>query len=87
MSTREIDSFRFLEPFDPEPSEEAPEAPDPEVPEAPKKVEGAEGAEGPNTPDEPENKEIIKVNPADVPMEVVKPQGDGVQMDLFGGDL
>ena len=87
LSTREIDSFRFLEPFDPEPSEEAPEAPDPEVPEAPKKVEGAEGAEGPNTPDEPENKEIIKVNPADVPMEVVKPQGDGVQMDLFGGDL
>ena len=87
LSTREIDSFRFLEPFDPEPSEEAPEVPDPEVPEAPKKVEGAEGSEGPNTADEPENKEIIKVNPADVPMEVVKPQGDGVQMDLFGGDL
>jgi topoisomerase-4 subunit A len=87
LSTREIDSFQFLEPFEPEPSEEEPEAPEPEVPEATPRGEGSEGAEGPNTPDESENKEIIKVNPADVPMEVVKPQGDGVQMDLFGGDL
>jgi topoisomerase-4 subunit A len=72
LSTREIDSFQFLEPFEPEPSEEAPEVPEP--------------VEGPNTPETPENTEKIKVNPADVPMEVVKPQGDGIQMDLFDNE-
>jgi hypothetical protein len=58
-----------LEPFQPEPSEEMPEAPD--MPEEPA------------DPDEPQDEEKIVVNPDDVPMEIVKPQGDGVQMDLF----
>ena len=31
--------------------------------------------------------EKIEVNPADVPLEIVEPKGDGVQMDLFGEDL
>ena len=70
MSTREIESFQFLEPLEPEPSED--ESEEPEVTEP---VEG------------PENEVKIEVNPADVPMEIVKPQGDGVQMDLFGGEL
>ena len=72
LSTREIDRWEFLEPFQPEPSEE-----EPEETEAPRRVEG------PNDPEMPEKEEKITVNPADVPMEVVKPQGDGVQMDLF----
>ena len=78
LSTREIDTWQFLEPYEPEPSEEEPETP--ETPE-------------PNTsdvseePETPENKEKIEVNPDEVPMEIVKPQGDGIQMDLFGGDL
>ena len=76
LSTREIDSFRFLEPFQPEPSEDEPEAPD-----------SAEGSNGTDTAEEPENEEKRVVNPADVPMEIVRPQGDGVQMDLFGNDL
>ena len=39
--------------------------------------------EGPNVPNGAENEEKIKVNPADVPLEIVEPKGDGVQMDLF----
>jgi hypothetical protein len=62
-----------LEPYQPEPTEE--------------------------TLDEPKEgkseNEKIEVNPADVPLEIVEPSeeneekkgGDGVQMDLFGGDL
>ena len=33
-----------------------------------------------------ENEEVvqkIEVNPADVPLEIVTPKGDGIQMDLF----
>ena len=85
LSTREIDRWEFLEPFQPEPSEEEPETTeDSEAPDASPRVEGPDVTA---ETDEPENKEKIAVNPADVPMEVVKPQGDGVQMDLFGGDL
>ena len=75
LSTREIDSWQFLEPFQPETTET----------EAPEPVEGDKGSDNPdtNTPESPDNESKIKVNPADVPMEVVKPQGDGVQMDLF----
>ena len=69
LSTREIDTWQFLEPFQPEPTEE--EQGEPDTPEEPE------------NPDMPENEEKIVVNPADVPMEIVKPQGDGVQMDLF----
>ena len=76
MSTREIESWEFLEPYEPEPSEEEPETP--EVPEP---------VEGPDTPDVPENEKKIVVNPADVPLEIVESKGDGVQMDLFGDDL
>ena len=69
LSTREIDSWQFLEPFQPEPTAEAIEEP----------VE---------TEDETEVKEEkIVVNPADVPLEIVEPKGDGVQMDLFGGEV
>ncbi len=76
LSTREIDSFNFLEPYQPEPSEEETEAPD-----------SAEGSNDTDAAEEPENEEKKVVNPADVPMEIVRPQGDGVQMDLFGNDL
>ena len=87
LSTREIDTWEFLEPFQPEPSEE--ETEEPEAPE----VSGV--AEEPTTevPDAsgklevPENEERIAVNPNDVPLEIEVPKGDGVQMDLFGGDL
>ena len=79
LSTREIDSWRFLEPFQPEPSEDEPA--DSEA------GEPAEGVEEQNTAGEPEKDVKVVVNPADVPMEVVKPQGDGVQMDLFGSEL
>ena len=72
LSTREIDSWEFLEPFQPEPSEGETEAPDPDVP---------------DEADVPENEERIVVNPDDVPLEIVEPKGDGVQMDLFGDDL
>ena len=72
LSTREIESWQFLEPFEPEPSEEVSAEP-----------EGSETAEGSNITEETENEEKIVVNPADVPMEIVKPQGDGVQMELF----
>ena len=78
LSTREIESWQFLEPFQPEPSEKETEAPDAEVPES---------IEGQHTPEVSGNEEKIKVNPADVPLEIVEPKGDGVQMDLFGGDL
>jgi topoisomerase-4 subunit A len=63
LSTREIDSWEFLEPFQPEPTEETPE-------EAPEEVT-----------------EKIQVNPDDIPLEIVEPKGDGVQMDLFGDEL
>ena len=64
LSTREIDSWQFLEPYQPEPTDEEPEPEEPTEPEE-------EGAEK------------IAVNPADVPLEIVEPKGDGVQMDLF----
>ena len=88
LSTREIDSWQFLEPFDPEPKEDETEVPKPvegpiqesEVPEP----EVPEPVEGPTAENDDEK---VIVNPADVPMEIVKPQGDGVQMDLFGEDL
>ena len=69
LSTREIESWQFLEPFQPEPTEDETEAPEP--------------AEGPNTAIESEKEEKVNVNPADVPFEIVEPKGDGVQMDLF----
>ena len=78
LSTREIDTWQFLEPYEPEPSEEEPETPETPEPNIPDMSE---------EPETPENKEKIEVNPDDVPMEIVKPQGDGIQMDLFGGDL
>ena len=71
LSTREIDEWQFLEPYQPEPSEDEPEEPD-------DKGE-------PN--EEEEVTEKITVNPADVPLEIVEPKGDGVQMDLFGDDM
>ena len=93
LSTREIDTWQFLEPYEPEPKEEAedPEpvegpiqesqASDSEVHE-PAVVEQSRSVEGPiNT------NEKVSVNPADVPMEVVKPQGDGIQMDLFDNEV
>ncbi len=88
LSTREIESWQFLEPFEPEPKEDETEAPEPvegpiqesEVPEP----EVPEPVEGPTAENDDEK---VIVNPADVPMEIVKPQGDGVQMDLFGEDL
>jgi topoisomerase-4 subunit A len=67
LSTREIDSFKFLEPFQPEVSEPV---------EEPTEEEPIEASE-------PKNEESIMVNPADVPLEIVEPKGDGVQMDLF----
>ncbi len=71
LSTREIDEWQFLEPYQPEPSEDEPEEPDDE----------GEPNEG------EEVTEKITVNPADVPLEIVEPKGDGVQMDLFGDDM
>ncbi|MBQ6772084.1 MAG: DNA gyrase/topoisomerase IV subunit A [Bacteroidales bacterium] len=66
LSTREIDNFRFLEPFQPEPSEEGLETAENECEELLK-----------------ESSEKMSVNPADVPLVIVEPKGDGVQMDLF----
>ncbi len=37
--------------------------------------------------EEEETVEKITVNPDDVPLEIVEPKGDGVQMDLFGDDM
>ena len=71
LSTREIDEWQFLEPYQSEPSEDEPEEPD-------EKGEPNEGGEV---------TEKITVNPADVPLEIVEPKGDGVQMDLFGDDM
>ncbi len=86
LSTREIDTWQFLEPFVPEPKEDETEAPE--------SVEGTiqesqvTDSEVTNPVDGPtDTNEKVNVNPADVPMEVFKPQGDGVQMDLFGDDL
>ena len=71
LSTREIDEWQFLEPYQPEPSGDEPEETD-------EKGEPIEGEEV---------KEKITVNPDDVPLEIVEPKGDGVQMDLFGDDM
>ena len=81
LSTREIDEWQFLEPIQPEPSDDEPEVPEPED------AEQSRGIEGTNDPEAPDNESKIKVNPADVPLEIVETKGDGVQMDLFGGDL
>ena len=72
LSTREIDQWEFLEPFQPEPSEDEPEVSEPDAPE---EVEVSE------------SEEKITVNPDDVPLEIVESKGDGVQMDLFGDDM
>ena len=92
LSTREIENWQFLEPFQPEPSEN--QAPEPEVAEPGRSIEGPDTTE----PTEPEVAEPgrsiegpdtlksdapIKVNPDDVPLEIVETRGDGVQMDLF----
>mgnify|MGYP002620006527 FL=1 len=79
LSTREIESWQFLEPETvetPEPVEGV-EEPTSEDPKAPEPVEG------PDFPESLDNEARIKVNPADVPLEIVEPKGDGVQMDLF----
>ena len=79
LSTREIESWLFLEPETvetPEPVEGV-EEPTSEDPKAPEPVEG------PDFPESLDNGASIKVNPADVPLEIVEPKGDGVQMDLF----
>jgi len=73
LSTREVDTWQFLEPFQPEPSDEEPESPADEANDTP--------ADGETSV------EKIEVNPDDVPLEIVEPKGDGVQMDLFGDDL
>ena len=67
LSTREIESWEFLEPYQPEPSEET--------------SDGTTEIDEPS--EEEEVTEKINVNPADVPLEIVEPKGDGVQMDLF----
>ena len=71
LSTREIERWEFLEPFQPEPSDDEPEEPE----------GGLEPVE------EEEATEKIAVNPDDVPLEIVEPKGDGVQMDLFGDEM
>ena len=73
LSTREVDTWQFLEPFQPEPSDEEPESPADEANDTP--------ADGETSV------EKIEVNPDDVPLEIVESKGDGVQMDLFGDDL
>ena len=88
LSTREIDSFKFLEPFQPEVSEPVKESTEePEVAESSEPVEGVEGLDPTEVSVTLEKEERIKVNPADVPLEIVEPKGDGVQMDLFENDL
>ena len=88
LSTREIDSFKFLEPFQPEVSEPVKESTEePEVAESSEPVEGVEGSNPTEISVTPEKEERIIVNPADVPLEIVEPKGDGVQMDLFENDL
>ena len=79
LSTREIDQWEFLEPFQPEPSDEEPEGVEP--------VEGVEESIASDETEVPEKEERIVVNPDDIPLEIVEPKGDGVQMDLFGDDL
>ena len=68
LSTREIDTWEFLEPFQPEPFEDAPDGADE------------------NEPSD-DATEKINVNPSDVPLEIVEPKGDGVQMDLFDNEI
>jgi topoisomerase-4 subunit A len=71
LSTREIDSWQFLEPFQPEPTEEEVEEPvESEV--DTDKIEI-------NPADIPF--EVVK------PTDEESKGGDGVQMDLFGNDL
>ena len=74
LSTREIDSYTWLEPIMPEIPEEAEEPTADDVPET----------------DEDDNGAAVQVNPADVPLEVVNPEeekprrnGDGEQLELF----
>ena len=71
LSTREIDSFSWLEPIMPEVTEEPEDEPE---------MNNGEG----------EDQIPVQVNPADVPMEVVKPEeeekqrrNDGEQLELF----
>ena len=87
LSTREIDTWEFLEPFQPELSEE--ETEEPEAPEVSGVAEEpmTEGPDASGKLEVPEKEERIAVNPNDVPLEIEVPKGDGVQMDLFGGDL
>ncbi len=75
LSTREIDTWRFLEPFQPEPNEE----------------EEQEDLDTPQKSEVPENEDKTVINPNNVPLEIVnedniseeKNGGNGVQMDLF----
>jgi len=77
--------MKLLEPFEPEPKEEA-EAPEPvEGPIQESQASDSEVAEPVGGPTDTNEK--VNVNPADVPMEVVKPQGDGIQMDLFDNEV
>ena len=86
LSTREIDSWQFLEPFEPEPREDETEAP--ELVEGPIQESQITDSEVTDPVDGPtDTNEKVSVNPADVPMEVVKPQGDGIQMDLFDNEV
>ena len=86
LSTREIDTWQFLEPFEPEPKEDETEVPEPvEGPIQESQVADSEIAEFVGGPTDTNEK--VNVNPADVPMEVVKPQGDGIQMDLFDNEV
>ena len=56
-----------MEPYQPEPSEETPDG----------------AGEIDELSEKEETTEKITVNPEDVPLEIVEPKGDGVQMDLF----
>ena len=74
LSTREIDTYTWLEPIMPEVPEEAEEPTADDVSET----------------DEDDNGAAVQVNPADVPLEVVNPEeekprrnGDGEQLELF----
>ena len=73
ISTREVESFEWLEPITPEPTEDE------------NVIADASDA----SENEEETTEKITVNPADVPLEIVqnpdedKKSGDGVQMELF----
>ncbi len=78
LSTREIDSYTWLEPI---------------MPEVPEETEGPANDDAPAETDGEDNGAAVQVNPADVPLEVVKPEpedeekprrnGDGEQLELF----